>query len=170
MDLRKAILTKYSKAHIQKIVKWVGHSQARFDELFQFFLSDEYIIAQRAGYPLSYCVESHPGLISKHLGKLLNYLQKKGRHNSTKRNSVRILQFIEMPKRYHGTIMTICFAFLEDPEEETVVKVYSLRVLQKMLPIYPDIINELKLIIEERWEHETAAFRSRAKKVLSSKF
>ena len=27
-------------------------------------------------------------------------------------------------------------------------------------------LHELKTIIEERWEHETAAFRSRAKKIL----
>jgi hypothetical protein len=170
MDLRKAILTKYSKAHIQKIVKWVGHSQDRFDELFQLFLSDDFVIAQRAGYPLSYCVESFPDLMRKHLGKLLKYSQKKGRHNAVKRNTVRILQFIEIPKRYHGTIMTICFEFIEDPEQEVAVKAFSLAVLEKMLPLYPDIFNELKLIIEERWQHETAAFHSRARKILNFKF
>jgi hypothetical protein len=30
---------------------------------------------------------------------------------------------------------------------------------------YPGIKQELKLIIEERWPYETAAFRSRAKKI-----
>jgi hypothetical protein len=35
------------------------------------------------------------------------------------------------------------------------------------LPNYiPEIINEIKLVIEERWDYETPAFKARAKKLL----
>jgi hypothetical protein len=33
---------------------------------------------------------------------------------------------------------------------------------------YPEIKNELKLIIEGRWNHETAAFKSRGKHILKA--
>jgi len=33
--------------------------------------------------------------------------------------------------------------------------------------LYPEIKPELKLIIEELWDNETAAFKSRGKKILS---
>jgi hypothetical protein len=46
------------------------------------------------------------------------------------------------------------------------VKAFSLTILSHLAADYPDIRGELKLIIEEQWEHSTAAFRSRAKKVL----
>jgi len=39
-------------------------------------------------------------------------------------------------------------------------------LLQKLAKLYPGIINEIKLIIEERWDHETPAFKTRAKKLL----
>jgi len=38
--------------------------------------------------------------------------------------------------------------------------------LQNLSKIYPEIKQELKTIIEDRWDHESAAFKSRAKKIL----
>jgi hypothetical protein len=166
MTLRDMILTKYSKSQTNKVVKWVGNSQQRFDELFNLFLKDEHRVTQRAAWPLSYAVRSHPELINKHLGKLIRNLRKEGLHDAIKRNSVRILEHIEIPKRYHGEVMDICFSYIQSPTEAVAIKAFSLTVLGNLLPLYPEIKNELKLIVEERWEDETAAFRVRARKTL----
>jgi hypothetical protein len=166
MKLRDTILAEHSKAQTNKIVKWIGKSQERFDQLFRLFLNDEYRVTQRAAWPLSYAVKNHPELIRKHLGKLIKNLEKKGLHDSVKRNSVRILRDLAIPERYHGQVMNTCFRFIESLDEAVAIKAFSLIILEKLLPQYPDIKNELKLIIEERWEHESAAFKSRAKKIL----
>lgn len=166
MHLRETILAEHSKAQTEKIIRWVGSSQQRFDELFDLFLHDEYRVTQRAAWPLSYCARKHPELIRHHLGKLIKNLQKKGLHDAVKRNTVRILQDIAIPEKYHGGIMDTCFGFIQSNEEPVAVKAFSLSILEKLLPLYPDIGNELKLVIEERWEHETAAFRSRAKRIM----
>jgi hypothetical protein len=166
MALRDTILAEHSKSQTTKIIKWVGKSQARFDQLFSLFLNDEYRVTQRAGWPLSYCVQQHPELIRKHLGKLIKNLQKKDLHDAVKRNTVRMLQEIPIPARLHGELMNVCFQFIESPTEAVAIKAFSLTILNNFVPLYPDIKNELKLIIEERWEHESAAFRSRAGKIL----
>jgi len=41
-----------------------------------------------------------------------------------------------------------------------------LHILENMSERYPEILPELKTIIEARWEFETPAFRSRARKIL----
>ena len=64
--------------------------------------------------------------------------------------------------------MDICFHYLSSPNEPVAIKAFSLTILQNLSKQYPEIKNEIKLIIEERWEHETAAFHSRAKKFLKS--
>lgn len=166
MKLRDTILAEHSKAQTNKIIKWIGKSQERFDQLFKLFLADEYRVTQRAAWPLSYAVQNHPELIRKHLGKLIKNLEKKDLHDSVKRNSVRILRDLSIPQRFHGQVMDRCFQFIESPDEAVAIKAFSLIILEKLLPLYPDIKNELKLIIEERWEHETAAFHSRANKIL----
>lgn len=168
MDLRSTILLEHSKANCNKIVRWVGSSQKRFDELFDLFLNSEYRINQRAAWPLSYCVIDHPQFIAKHFSKLVENLHKPGIHDSVKRNTVRLLQHIEIPKKFHGEIMDICFHYLSSPNEPVAIKAFSLTILQNLSKQYSEIKNEIKLIIEERWEHETAAFHSRAKKFLKS--
>ena len=165
MDLRKTILAEHSKAQANKIIEWVGDSQQRFDELFNLFLNDEYRVAQRAAWPLSYIAIAHPNLIKKHFKELLTNLKKPNLHSSIKRNSIRLLQHIEIPAIYHGEIMNLCFDYISSPDEAVAVKAFSLTVLQNLAKKYPEILPEIKLIIEERWNYETAAFRSRAKKI-----
>jgi len=168
MNLRETILAEHSKANCNKIIKWVGHSQERFDELFNLFLNSEYRINQRAAWPLSYCVIDHPKFIARHFSKLVKNLHKPGIHDSIKRNTVRLLQHIDIPKRFHGEIMDLCFNYVSSPHEAVAIKAFSLSILQNLSAFYPDIRNEIKMVIEERWPHETSAFRSRAKKFLQT--
>ena len=167
MKLRDQILKEHSKSNRIAIVKWVGASQERFDQLFDLFLNDEYRVVQRAAWPLSYAVIEHPQLIQKHFSKLLKNLDKPGIHDSVKRNTVRLLEQIPIPERFHGQVMNICFNYIASPHEAAAIKAFSLTVLEHLSGQYPEIKIELKTIIEDRWDYESAAFRSRAKKFLN---
>ena len=166
MELRKAILKEHSKAQCLKIGNWIGANQFRFDELFNLFLNDEYRVVQRAAWPLSFCVIKYPTLIKKHFPKLLKNLSRPGLYDAVKRNTVRLLQFVIIPEKHHGEVMNICFNYISSPGEAVAVKAFSLTVLQNLANKYPAIRNELKLVIEERWDFETVAFKSRARKIL----
>lgn len=166
MNIRAALLKEHSKKQCNAIVKWVGNDQKKFDELFDLFLHDEYRVVQRAGWPISYCVEKHPNLIQKHFSKLLKNLNKKGIHGAVKRNSIRLLQYVIIPKKFHGRVMDICFQYVSSPTEAVAVKAFSITVLQNLSRQYPEILNELKLVIEERLDYETIAFKTRAKQLL----
>ena len=161
--LREEILKEHSKAQCSNIVNWVGSSQQRFDELFNLFLNDEYRVVQRAAWPVSYAVIAHPVFITKHWSSLIKNLQKPNLHNAVKRNSIRLLQAVAIPKKYQGQIMDICFRYVESPAEAVAVKAFSLTVLSNLAKLYPEILPELKLLIEDQLPHQTAAFRSRAK-------
>jgi hypothetical protein len=165
-NLREQILKEHSKAQCSKIVNWVGASQQRFDDLFHLFLNDEYRVVQRAAWPVSYCVSAHPELITKHWSKLIKNLQKPNLHDAVKRNSIRLLQDIDIPKKYQGQLMDICFKYLESPAEAIAVKAFSLGVLTNLSLQYPEIIPEIKLLIEEQLPRQTPALASRAKRFL----
>jgi hypothetical protein len=165
-NLREQILKEHSKAQCSKIVNWVGTSQERFDELFHLFLNDEYRVVQRAGWPVSYCVIAYPVFISKHWNKLIKNLQKPNLHDAVKRNSIRLLQDINIPKKYQGRLMDLCFSYLASPAEAIAVKAFSLTILTNLAQPYPEIIPEIKLLIEEQLPRQTPALASRAKKFL----
>lgn len=166
MDLLKEIKKEHSKTQCEKIVRYVGDDKDRFAELMQLFLKGEYRVTQRAGWPLSICVEKHPALITPYFKEILPLLEKPGVHIAVVRNVVRLLQHVTVPKRHHGQVMNYCFDFIADPETAPAIKAFSLTVLENLSALYPDIKPELKLIIEERWPYETPAFKSRAKKIL----
>lgn len=168
MQLRTEILKEHSKANCNAIVKWVGNSQRRFDELFEIFLNDEYRVVQRASWPVSYAVQAHPKFIQKHFKKLINNIKKPGIHEAVKRNTVRLLQDIKIPEPYHGEVMNLCFDFISSPEEKAATKAFSLTILENLSKIYPEIGQEIRTIIEDRWDYESAAFHSRARKILRS--
>lgn len=166
MKLREQLLKEHSKSNCSLIVNWIGDSQQRFDELFALLLSEDPRLVQRAAWPLSYVVVAHPSLIKKHLARLLKLLASPGIHNAVKRNTVRLLQEIPIPKKFQGEVMNLCFGFISSPEEPAAIKAFSLTVLEKLSQQYPDIQPELKTIIEDRWDYETAAFHARARKIL----
>ena len=169
MNLRETILAEHSKAQTDAIVHWVGNLQQRFDALCHLFLTDEYRVVQRAAWPLSYCAINNPQFITKHFGDLITNLHKPGLHAAVKRNTIRLLQFVEIPEEFHGEIMNICFNYIALPAETPAVKAFSLSILQNFTKLYPDIREEVRIIIEDRWETESPAFKSRAKRFLANR-
>ena len=168
MNLREEILREHSKKQCDKIVAWVGADQQRFDELFRLFSSGEYRVVQRSGWPMAYCVEKHPAFMKKHFATLLKNVKRTDLHVAVKRNTLRLLQDIDIPVKFRGEIMNLCFEWLQTSAETIAVKAFSLSVLKNLANDHPEIIPEVKLIIEEMLPRETAAFRSRAKQFLKA--
>jgi hypothetical protein len=166
MDLIEEILAEHSRAQCAKIVDWVGISQQRFDKLFHLFLKGGYRVTQRASWPVAYCVQAHPEFIEKNFGKLVKNLQQPKPHDAIKRNTVRLLQYVDIPEKYQGSIMAICFTYVGSPTEAVAIKAFSLTVLGNLAKRFPEIIPEIKLLIEDQLPHQTAAFKGRAKKLL----
>ena len=166
MDLRETILKEHSKKNCNRIVSWIGNDKKKFNQLFNLFLNGEYRVTQRAAWPLSYCAIAHPSFMKKNFEKLITNLNKPNLHDSIKRNTVRLLQQIEIPEKLEGVVMEICFNYVESPKEAVAIKAFSLTILSKLAKKYPEIIPEIKLLIEEQLTHQRAAFKSRAKQIL----
>ncbi len=166
MNLREEILKEHSKKQTNKIIKWIGSNLKKFDALIELFLKGEYRVTQRAGWPLSNIAISYPHLISKHLKKLLLNLKKPDLHNAVIRNTLRLLQFVKIPKHLHGMTVSICFHMLTDKKQPVAIHVFSMSVLGNLCMDHPDLKPELKLCIEEQLPYGSAGFKSRAGKVL----
>jgi len=132
----------------------------------EIYFEGPYRVTQRAAYPLGICVERYPELIKPHLKKLLDFLKKPGIHDAVKRNTMRMLQFTDIPKRNYSKVMEICFGYLQNKTEPVAVKVFAMTVLSNITKGEPDLQKELRIIIEDQLPYSTPAFSSRAAKVL----
>ena len=113
MYLRETILKEHSKKNCGRIISWIGNDKKKFNQLFNLFLNGEYRVTQRAAWPLSYCAIAHPSFMKKNFEKLITNLNKPNLHDSIKRNTVRLLQQIEIPEKLEGVVMEICFNYVE---------------------------------------------------------
>lgn len=170
MNIREELLKEknHSKQQALKISECACSSPKDFAALMQCFLSNEYRLAQRAAWSVSWAAQKNPSLIKSYIKDLITQLPRKDVHDAVIRNSVRILQKIEIPEEFHGEMINNCFAFIESNSTPVAIKAFSLTVLSNLSELYPEIKNELQLIIEERWNYETAAFKSRARRILKT--
>jgi hypothetical protein len=171
-SLRDDILQEHSKAQTMRIVHRIGDDRAAFDELMQLFFHDEYRVVQRAAWPIGYCLEAHPEWTVDYLPLLLKNLRnlQKGQaiHDAVKRNTVRALMSIEIPEALAGEAADILFRFTADPREPIAVRCFSIAALFNLCKTEPDLLEELRLTIEDILVNDTTSgLRSRCNRTLS---
>ena len=166
MNIREAILEVHSKAQATKIADFVGEDSQRFAELMNCMLGPVYRLSQRAAWPVGLCIERHPDLIKPYWRKLAQQLEREDAHVAVRRNVARLLQFVEIPKRYQGRIFDACYNLLADPNETVAVRVFSMTVAARIAKNEPELMEELRIIATKYPQAATAGFRVRARRVL----
>lgn len=167
MIIRDELVLEHSKTQAMKIASYACLSKKNFKELMQCFLDVDNRIAQRAAWSVSWAARKKPEMITPFIKILVAQLNRKDVHPAIIRNAVRILEAVDIPKDLHGEVMNACFHFIEEPATPVAIKAFSLTTLFNLSKYYPEIQHEIKLIIEERWDTETAAFKSRGRKILA---
>jgi hypothetical protein len=168
MHLREELLKEHSVKQAKKIAAWAAVSAENFHVLMECFMDSEYRIAQRAAWSVSKIAETKPALLVPYIEAMVNRLEATDVHPAVIRNTVRVFEKIRVPEPLHGKLMTACFGFLESVNTPVAIKAFSLTILFHLSEQYPDISQELKLLIVEKWDTETAAFKSRGRKILAA--
>jgi len=166
MNLESEILREHSKHQCVRITKWIGTDKRRFKKLMDFFLTGKYRITQRAAWIIQHCADEHPELVIPYIERMVDRMIEANVHEAVKRNVVRILQDVEIPRRLAGKVATVCFDWLASAKEPIAVKVFSMSVLANIAKQEPDLKNEIRILIEQQMPVGSAGFKSRGKKVL----
>ncbi len=168
MNIKAELNTENSKALWQRIANHIAVHPEAFDELMSCFLSSgEYRIAQRASNVVNICVERDPELIRPYLGTIIENLDRPI-HDAVKRNTVRMLQLIDIPEEYLGVVADKCFRYLDSEREPVAVRAFAMTVLANITLKVPELKNELIMMIEDHLPYGQAAYKARAKHVLAT--
>ena len=166
MTIEKELLKEHTKEQATRIQRYIGNDPDRFNELVQLLLNGTYRVTQRAAWPLSLCIEKNPLLANPHLNVLIKNLAKPELHDAVKRNTLRLLQYIDIPKKLHGLTIETCFRLLQDPKEPVAVRVFAMTVAANIAKEFPELKKELLLIMEDQIPYGTAGYVARAKKII----
>ncbi|PBQ30620.1 hypothetical protein CNR22_02140 [Sphingobacteriaceae bacterium] len=149
MNIKERLEAEHSKTLTLAIVKFVGDDKKRFKELMALFLNGEPRLTQRAAWPLSYLIIAHPGLLDPYFEKFIQRLHKPGNHPAIPRNIFRVLQEIEIPEKYQGILIDISFKVIMNETETAAVRAFAITVAAKICKSYPELKNELLIILRE---------------------
>ena len=163
--IKELLVAEHSKVQTLRVVDYIGEDNDKFEALMHLFFAENWILNQRASWPMPLIVESYPELISPYLEKLIKNLENPS-HNAVVRNTVKLLQGIDIPEKFQGQVINICMKLLSDPKESVANRVFSMTVIYNISKKWPDLQNELRLLIESQMESESPGFKSRGRKIL----
>jgi len=169
LNIKDELLIENSKSQATKLVKYIGCDENKFKELLNLFLGDNYLIIQRSAWVLSYDVINYPYLIKPYYEELIKLLEEDV-HDAVKRNIFRLLQYVEIPKKWESKILDICFSTIVNRKEAVAIRAFAITVAHRICKLYPELLAELKIILKDNLDLEKPAFVSRARRVLNNKF
>lgn len=166
MNLKASLAAQQYKEDAQAIRDYILDNQAALDELMQLFLHADHRTVQKAAWPIGMIGTEKPEWFTPYFTEIIACLEKP-KHHAVGRNIYRTLQFMEIPEEYEGEILELAMRDLSDPKMPIAIKVFSMTVAYNLTKKYPELGNELRLIIEEQYPYGSAGFKNRAGKILS---
>ena len=165
MDIRQVLMEEHSRYQSQKVVDYILAHRESINELMECFFDDDLRLCQRAAWPVGILGQQRPDIILPYLPEMLAFLDHP-QHDAVIRNTVRTLQYIDIPENLVGEVYERCFQYLINPKYPAAIKAFSTTVLTNIAMDIPELKEELILAIEEQIPHGTSGFVNRAGKML----
>lgn len=166
MNLSEQLMSEISRRNALSIAQLIGNDPELFKELVELVFSSKATLSMRASWTITFITEKHPHLLKPYLKRIVKHLEK-FEHSGTRRNLLNCFCEVGIPSSLEGKLYDICYRLLLSRDEPVAVKAYSMQVLFNIAQKEPDLKSELRLILEDFTDHESAAVKSRSRKLMA---
>lgn len=168
-ELENLLQTSRVKKDWKQVSDWVL-AENQLDNLIQLFLqTQDKRISQQAAAVFMTLVDRDKNLFYPYQEQLVQFLENENITTTQQRNIFRLFQFIFIREEVEGELLNESFKVLENPTLPIAVRVFAMTVAARLAERYPEIIPELRQLIEMNLElGPSAGFVHRAKRILKS--
>lgn len=166
MNLAEQLKLEISRRNTDYAASYIGSDPERFKELIELVFTGEPPLPQRAAWVVTAVCDKYPEMLTPYLNKVISKIEK-FEHPGTRRSLLRYLAEIEIPEHQQGKLFDVCYKWLLSKNEPPAVKVHSMQILVNIARTQPELLREVKLIIEELTDDESAAIRARSRNILA---
>jgi len=149
-----------------EVKQYIQNNPSAFDVLMDFYFSEDWLINQRTSWFLYHLLQEKEELIHPYLAKIIEGLDSPP-HVSYTRSATRIFQNIEIPEEYQGKLYDFASALIQDIKEPTANKVFAMTMMYHIALPFPELQEELKMIIETQYPFEMPGYKSRTRKIIA---
>ncbi len=146
-------------------IREVGNSEEKFNVLLELALYEKDPLAWRAAWILDGSDEHCPGLALHHISRIVQHLPVL-ESNSTLRSLLRLLCRYDIPEDDQGLLIDRCFSYMVSELYPVAVKVHAMQIIYNHVRLYPELKDELRMVIEDQAENNTVGFKARGKRIM----
>ena len=166
MDIRTTLSQRCSKEISHEIARYIGSDQERFSELMELVLGDDDQLSKYSSWVVQHCLQKQPQLINRHLEAMIQNLDKSNLNDSVVRSTLKALAETGIPEHLQGRVLQLCFDYLLDPKVAVAIRVHAMQAIFNISKNEPDLLMELREVIQEWMPYGSAGFRSLCSKIL----
>lgn len=166
-ETRELITAFRNNRDYKHFARRAAETNGTIDNLIQLCYTVDYPFPQYSSWLLAHVADNHFDVLKAYHHQLIDAFLD-CTEPSTQRNLGNVLQ--RFPKTGHreGELLDKLFFFLADPGTKVAVKVYAMNLIFTFLKDYPELKTELKSMVEDGMNKESAAYLSAGKKILKN--
>jgi len=153
-------------ADCRQLAEAIGNDSRKLNQLLEIIESKDDKISDRAAWVLTFWMDAHAQSLASFFERFMQWLTDPDVSEPVKRQTLSMIYLSDIPEIYHGDLLQVCFDTIQSPATGSAPKAFCIHLLGRLCKVYPELVSEIRMIIEDRWPVEKAAFRSAAKHFL----
>lgn len=168
LTIQQQLYLEHSAQNADRIAKYISDHPEHLEELATILCGSDQLAAQRSGQVLKYAVEKYDIVLSAQQTKpLIHHIFAPTTHDAVVRNTLSILQkHVVIPSEVEGELYDFCIHSIAVLKSPIAVRAFAMGVAYRIASPYPELLNELKIILEEVLIHAEKGVLSRARNIL----
>lgn len=163
--LKNLILRTRGKQDVLRAVDFIGTDSKNIEEIVSLSLSNDEKISMKASWVLRYVAEKNKGLITPYLDQIVNRLDSCS--FSCQRSLLNILEYYKsIPEDLEDATYHACFTILLNKSAPIANHACSMNIASSICLKYPELSNELILVIEDLLPNGSPGVKNRGKKTI----
>ncbi|WP_343632547.1 hypothetical protein [Fluviicola sp.] len=165
MNQAQAFLNDFkSTRNFAELVPVLAKDEAFRTAIFEEIESEEYPFPEYASWIAVHFFEKFPGLMSREQFNSMVAVLLRTANHSVQRNLTNTLVNAPFDCSENGELLDLLVDFLHQSEALPALKHHSLRMIEKhYLPVYPELMRELRTLFEVISNHPKASMQSMAR-------
>jgi hypothetical protein len=163
-QIGRLLAARHSLKQTERIAWFFGGDAVLFAALMQYFLGSDPLLAQRAAWVLSTVGCRHPQLLHPWWKRILKRIQAPC-HDALRRNVLKVLETTGVPESISPDVLDLCLRWLSDRSQPIAVHAYALSIVHAQAQRYPELMVELRAVVELLREQASPGIRSRLRKL-----
>ncbi|MEZ4688036.1 MAG: hypothetical protein R3B47_18830 [Bacteroidia bacterium] len=162
MNLEQIFQDGTGKDGMNEIAEWVGKDSARWQLLWELLLRNQDPISRRAAWALDAHFALYPEVFQGTVPEMLAILEKPS-HTAMQRHLLKFMAlWPSIPEEYHGDLFDLGIRYTDNASLPVAVRVHAMEIAGRIAGMYPELLDELKTVLEAHYKESQPAFKSRA--------